>query len=204
MNTSRMRAGVVLAVVTALGLLSFPTLAAHPASAPAVQTTTSTTTYALNTMRSIPVHGAVATGQALTGKLNVVNFMNVNGRLMAIGYVSGTLRNAAGGIVGTVTHQRASFPVRLSDGTNVRTSSATAAAAACDILHLRLGAIDLNLLGLVVHLDPVRLDITAQPGPGNLLGNLLCAVTGLLDNTGVNDVLVHLLRAIRDILNGVA
>jgi len=48
----------------------------------------------------------------------------------------------------------------------------------------------------------VRLDITAQPGPGNLLGNLLCAVSGLLDNTGVNDVLVSLLRAIRQILNG--
>ncbi|MCW3845156.1 hypothetical protein ONA70_34325 [Micromonospora yasonensis] len=30
----------------------------------------------------------------------------------------------------------------------------------------------------------VVLDITAQQGPGNLLGNLLCAVAGLLDHTG--------------------
>ena len=27
----------------------------------------------------------------------------------------------------------------------------------------------------------IVLDITAVPGPGNLLGNLLCAVAGLLD-----------------------
>ena len=47
-----------------------------------------------------------------------------------------------------------------------------------------LGPLDLNLLGLEVHLDPVVLDIVAQPGPGNLLGNLLCAVAGLLDGAG--------------------
>ena len=28
----------------------------------------------------------------------------------------------------------------------------------------------------------IVLDITAESGPGNLLGNLLCAVAGLLDN----------------------
>ncbi len=58
------------------------------------------------------------------------------------------------------------------------------ATASCEILDLVLGPLDLNLLGLVVHLDTVHLNITAVPGPGNLLGNLLCAVAGLLDNTG--------------------
>src|SRR3954452_25544272 len=110
MNTSRMRAGVVLAVVAALGLLSFPTLAAHPASAPAVQTPTSTTTYAMNTMRHIPVHGAVATGQALTGKLNVVNSMNVSGRRMAIGAAAGALASAAGGWARPGPPWRGGFP----------------------------------------------------------------------------------------------
>jgi hypothetical protein len=45
--------------------------------------------------------------------------------------------------------------------------------------------LDLNLLGLTVHLDQVVLDIAAQPGAGNLLGNLLCAVANLL-NGGLN------------------
>ena len=53
------------------------------------------------------------------------------------------------------------------------------------MLHLVLGPLDLDLLGLVVHLDKVVLDITAVPGAGALLGNLLCAVVGLLDGTGI-------------------
>jgi hypothetical protein len=32
-----------------------------------------------------------------------------------------------------------------------------------------------------VHLDTVHLNITAQSGPGELVGNLLCAIAGLLD-----------------------
>jgi|GEM_PF-3536122 len=56
--------------------------------------------------------------------------------------------------------------------------------ATCDILFLQLGPLDLDLLGLVIHLDQVTLEITAEQGPGNLLGNLLCAITGLLDNPG--------------------
>ena len=40
------------------------------------------------------------------------------------------------------------------------------------------GAAGLKALGLQVHLDTVHLNITAQSGPGNLLGDLLCAVAG--------------------------
>ena len=46
---------------------------------------------------------------------------------------------------------------------------------------LVLGPLDLNLLGLMVHLNQVVLDISAQPGAGNLLGNLLCAIANLLN-----------------------
>jgi hypothetical protein len=49
-----------------------------------------------------------------------------------------------------------------------------------------LGPLDLNLLGLEVHLDTVHLNITAVPGAGNLLGNLLCVVAGLLDPLGTD------------------
>jgi hypothetical protein len=75
----------------------------------------------------------------------------------------------------------------------------------CSILHLELGPLDLNLLGLEVALDdcndgPVVVDITAETGKGNLLGNLLC---GLLDGGGINlgstlgSILDSLLGAIR-------
>jgi hypothetical protein len=54
----------------------------------------------------------------------------------------------------------------------------------CDILFLDLTDVELDLLGLNLDLDLV-LDLYAEPGPGNLLGNLLCAVAGLLDGPGL-------------------
>jgi hypothetical protein len=79
----------------------------------------------------------------------------------------------------------------------------SAAGTTCTILHLTLGALDLNLLGLTVHLDPVLLDISAVQAPGNLLGNLLCAVAHLLDGTGPLGGLTALLNQILAILQGI-
>ena len=52
------------------------------------------------------------------------------------------------------------------------------------MLNLVLGPLDLNVLGLQVHLNQVVLNIIAQTGASQLLGNLLCAVAGLLDPGG--------------------
>ena len=76
----------------------------------------------------------------------------------------------------------------------------------CPILSLDIGAINLNLLGLVVSLAPISLDITAVSGPGNLLGNLLCAVVHLLDGTGtvggLGTALTNLINTINGLLAG--
>lgn len=75
--------------------------------------------------------------------------------------------------------------------------------ASCKILSLTLGPLHLNLLGLVVDIpNPIVLNITAVPGPGNLLGNLLCSVTHLLDNTGTGNGLTALLNNINKLLAG--
>lgn len=70
----------------------------------------------------------------------------------------------------------------------------------CTILDLDLGPLHLDLLGLVIDLNEVQLDITAVPGAGNLLGNLLCAVAGLLDRdgplTGISALLNRLLTGL--------
>ncbi|MCA1685488.1 MAG: hypothetical protein LC745_05785, partial [Planctomycetia bacterium] len=68
-------------------------------------------------------------------------------------------------------------------------STSTAGAAhpnATNLLHLSVGPVTLDLLGLVVNLDnchggPVTVDVTANPGPGNLLGNLLGGLAHALD-----------------------
>jgi hypothetical protein len=99
-------------------------------------------------------------GVASTCTLTVTAFQVVNGVLNAVGTITG------GGV--TIPFQ---VPVQ-------------APAGACQILDLTLGPLHLDLLGLVVDLNQVHLNITAQPGPGNLLGNLLCAVTHLLDSNG--------------------
>jgi len=50
-------------------------------------------------------------------------------------------------------------------------------AGICTVLDLVLGPLDLNLLGLMIHLDRVQLRITADP-KGGLLGSLLCGLAG--------------------------
>jgi len=47
-----------------------------------------------------------------------------------------------------------------------------------------------------VHLNQVVLNIDAQSGPGNLLGNLLCAVANLLNGTGPLGQITSLLNQI--------
>ena len=71
----------------------------------------------------------------------------------------------------------------------------------CEILDLSLGPIDLDLLGLVVHLDEVNLEIVAVPGAGNLLGNLLCAIAGLLDPQPQLPLIGNLLQQVLNLLN---
>jgi len=84
------------------------------------------------------------------------------------------------------------------------TPSATTAGGV-NVLNLSLGPLDLNLLGLVVHLDncangPVTVKITAVPGPGNLLGNLIAGLANLLNHrANINAVLTHLLRVAGEI-----
>ena len=72
--------------------------------------------------------------------------------------------------------------------------------ASCDILNLVLGPLDLNLLGLQIDLAQIVLDITAVPGPGNLLGNLLCAVAALLDSGGPGGAIANLLNRLFGLL----
>lgn len=75
-------------------------------------------------------------------------------------------------------------------------------AGSCSILSLDLGPLLLDILGLVIDLEPVILDIFAQTGSGNLLGNLLCAITGLLDGPGLFAAVGNLLDQINALLGG--
>ena len=122
-----------------------------------------------------------------SGTFTPQKFSVVNGVLRATGMLEGTLTDANGTSLGTVNQT-------VTDSVN--TSRAANAAVGCQVLNLVLGPLNLNLLGLVVTLNQVTLNITAVPGAGNLLGNLLCAVVNLLNGTGGLTSLSSLLNEI--------
>ena len=150
----------------------------------------------------LPISGTAtdkATGAALnlTGTFNLQKFVVQDGKLVGIGTLVATVTDPAGGAARSVVVGGVALPVQSSAG-----ALAVAPAAVCDILHLVLGPLHLDLLGLVIDLNQVVLDITAQSGAGNLLGNLLCAVTNLLNQGGPLQGIANLLNQILQILGG--
>jgi phage-related minor tail protein len=122
-----------------------------------------------------------------TGTFTITRFVNQSGTLAATGTLQGTVTDLAGNIIRTVNE--------------TITTAITVAQASCTILSLKTGRITLNLLGLVIDIAPLDIVIRAEQGPGNLLGNLLCAIANLFNNpTGNLDLLVNLLNRILNLL----
>jgi hypothetical protein len=128
------------------------------------------------------VQGADAAGNAFSGVVTITNFAIQGNQLVAQGLLNGTLTKADGS-VSSIAGQAVSFPVAGIDPN-------------CQILNLVLGPLDLNLLGLTIHLNQVVLNITAVPGAGNLLGNLLCDVANLLNSGGALSTLLTQLQTL--------
>jgi hypothetical protein len=145
-------------------------------------------------LRNIPVTGptvldAGGAGPTFNGTLSVTHIARNPDASSAFKFlVDGTLTFADGR-----TESFTNAPANL-------TSEGGPTQPTCSILTLDIGAIHLNLLGLVVDLAPVHLNITAQSGSGNLLGNLLCAVTHLLDQNPLSAALTNLLNQINAII----
>lgn len=166
------------------------TRAATPAAAPGSITDTVTGTF------------TNADGQGtFAGTFTPRKFAVVNGVLEATGLLKGTMTDANGTRLGTVS-QTVTMPVNTGATTSGAQANATSqqAVLACNVLDLVLGPLNLNLLGLVVTLNQVHLNITAVPGAGNLLGNLLCAVAGLLNGGGLSGVLGQIASLLNQIL----
>ena len=154
------------------------------------------------------VHGTTPAGGVLNGRFIPKKFVKRPHHIAAVGRVVGTLMRVSGNTV-HVNH-RVRMPVRKTDFIGKRVGSVSPmtrgdaaqaqAAGSCQIVNLVLGPVNLNLLGLTVHLNRVHLNITAQTGPGNLLGNLLCAVAHLLDGTPLSGLLQRVTNLLNRIL----
>ncbi|MEJ3750565.1 hypothetical protein WEI85_45825 [Actinomycetes bacterium KLBMP 9797] len=182
------RIALVGALAALLAGMSGAAAVAAPAPAPAAE----------QVSLAAPVTGAFTdaiggTGR-VTGTFTPTRFFAEDGNVFAEGIADLTLIDSTGQTVGTAT-PTVTLPVSRA------AAPAASVQATCQILDLVLGPLDLDLLGLVVHLDQVHLNITAESGPGNLVGNLLCAIAGLLDGPSIElPALVDLLNAILALL----
>jgi hypothetical protein len=121
----------------------------------------------------VSVTGKSGSGKQFRGTYAIDRFRASSGRLVAVGTLRGRLGERR------VSKRGVRMPAALSEGPTA--AQLPPIPNACEILDLVLGPIRLDLLGLVVRTNRINVRIDAVPGPGNLLGNLLCAITGLLD-----------------------
>jgi hypothetical protein len=176
---------LLLLVVFTLGYIALPTLAGAQANNSAAKSSlavpitgtaspSSTTSGALSSLGSGPI----------TGTFNIQQFSVINGVVNAIGTLTASIPSAGGS--STLVLNNVAIPL------------ASTPTASCPVLSLTLGPLHLDLLGLVIDLNQIILDITAVPGAGNLLGNLLCDVANLLNNpSGLANLLNQILGALR-------
>jgi hypothetical protein len=142
---------------------------AIPATANATPSNVASTVQIANPFQDIPV---IVSGVTV-GTIDITRFVVRQGNLFAQGVFT-SLTGATENLL---------IPVQ-------------SLSATCSILDLDLGAIHLDLLGLVIDLSPIHLDITAQPG-GGLLGDLLCGIANLL---GGNNPIGNIARLLNQLL----
>jgi hypothetical protein len=175
---------IVVMLLAALGLAATGTGAA---AAPQARTAAPPAAAAVP---SAPITGtftdAAGGAGSFVGSFTPTAFAARDGDVVATGTLTGTLTDSTGATVGTVEE--------------TVTTPAAVAQATCRILDLTLGPLHLDLLGLVVDLNQVHLVINAVSGAGNLVGNLLCAIAGLLDPFPSADALAALLNLLLALL----
>jgi hypothetical protein len=147
-------------------------------------------------LKTVHMNGKSRSGKKFSGQYTIDRFATRHGKSYAVGTLTGKLGGKK------VKRSNVFVPVHM------QKTGAASAAAMCPILHLVIGPVNLDLLGLHVTLggglsgnQPIVLDITAQSGNGNLLGNLLCSVAGLLDQNPLATQLSGLLNILQQLLN---
>jgi hypothetical protein len=147
---------------------------------------------------SIPIQATSTDQGSFTGALEIRKFAAVDKQLVALGTLTGTLTDENGVTSGIV--RNVALPVVLPGGGTATAAGGVETQAICPILNLVLGPLHLNLLGLIIDLNEVHLDITAD-SEGGLLGSLLCGVAGLLGgSTPLEQVLNQLVGLLNQIL----
>ena len=173
---------VALVVTASIALASGGVAASSAPAAPAAAAPRTVAHTAQGRLVS-RISGETANGRTVTGYMTPLKFTRHDGKVVVRGLIHGVVHNA-NGTTRTFDVMRTKR-VKTIKGVPIQTRQSgrvLAAAPACDVLNLVLGPLHLDLLGLVVDLEQASCSTSwRSPGAGKLLGNLLCAVAGLLD-----------------------
>jgi hypothetical protein len=144
-----------------------------------------------NQLTNIPMK-AQEGDRKFTGKLSVQTFELQGESIVAVAKLTGKVDKKQG--KGT---KKISRTVRVPVTVTGQTADVQSQVI-CEILNLVLGPINLNILGLRLQTNTIRIRLTAD-SQGGLLGSLLCGLTGPIDlgNLGalialLNDILCEL------------
>ena len=140
---------------------------------------------------NIPISATSVDQGAFLGNLRITRFARSGDMVVAVGLLTGTLTDETGAV--SAIARTVSLPVQIPtsiDASRDASAQDVVIQQTCDVLHLTLGPLHLDLLGLIVDLNQVQLDITADPA-GGLLGALLCAIAGLLGGGGPLEPLLN-------------
>ena len=187
MRRSHLRASIPIAVL----LLATAATAAPHKDPPALQ---------------VPIVGSASSGAAFAGTLSILRFEARANQVVAIGIVRGTV--AAGtALVGEVA-----LPVQVTAASQAAPASSSSAllaqpqvapqqTATCTALNLNLGAVNLNVLGLLVTTQPIAIDLSGDSSAP--VGNLVCTALDLLNNVvGLVGILNQILGALTGLVGG--
>jgi hypothetical protein len=157
---------------------------------------------------TLPLAGTTSGNGTFSGTLAISSVGSDSGGVFVEGLVTGTVTRANSKTpVGTIV----SVPVRLPLQGNwpggglaqqAPGDSIVLAQATCAILHLEIGAVNLNVLGVVVTTSPIALDVSGDPA--GALGALVCSILNLAGGlAGLVNLLTSLLGALGGALGGV-
>jgi hypothetical protein len=163
-----------------------------PATEPSVRTLEASAAAAAKNGQTATITGAV-TGTA-------TDLLGAVGTFTGTATVTSFAVNAAGDLVANVLVVGSATVGAITTPVSTTVATPVSNLGSCPVLDLDLGAIHLNLLGLVVDLSAVNLDIVAQSGAGALVGNLLCVVVHLLDGGAVLTAITNLLNLLNGLL----
>jgi hypothetical protein len=143
----------------------------------------------------LPVASAAG---SFTGTFSINRFEVRDNGVVAVGIVRGSLAGSGSVVLGEVA---APVTVGAASARAPASNAPVAPQATCQVLHLDIGAVNLNVQGLIVTTQPISIDLSGDSAAP--LGNLVCTIQSTLNSVvGLVDLLNQLLGVLTGLVGG--